>query len=203
MRHSHRSSNRHPAQNRRSHHVRSGTGRRPSDRHEEPASRADRGYLPTHGSYYWHETSQRAPGDCTCTCCPHSYAGARRASAPDGEYRYEPAPRHRDSSRRNSHAGAPPAPRRSPPRPTSVLVENKTHGTLRRQHGEAFRLAIPHDMTTKDILSFLAPDSRRYRVVVHWDDFTTETLRESIGVAEIRQYTAYLEVKERKRVHWA
>jgi hypothetical protein len=82
-------------------------------------------------------------------------------------------------------------------------VENNTDGSLRRRYGSRFPLGIANDTTTKSLLSFLAPDPRRYKVVVYWNDNTKETLEEWISTTELRQHASHLEVKKKKRVHFA
>ncbi|KFH48452.1 hypothetical protein ACRE_006220 [Hapsidospora chrysogenum ATCC 11550] len=92
---------------------------------------------------------------------------------------------------------------RRPQMPTHILVENHTDGSLRRRYGSRFPLAITKDTTTNSILSFLAPDPLRYKVVVYWNDNTKETLEEWISTTELRQHASHLEVKKKKRVHFA
>jgi hypothetical protein len=53
------------------------------------------------------------------------------------------------------------------------------------------------------VLSFLAPDQRRAKVVVHWKDGDRETLNNKVPMEEIRRCAEYLQVKDKKRVHWA
>lgn len=165
---------------------------------------AEYDYSPTYGTYVWEPRRSKDPSDCPCTCCPHSYAGARRAAGSRRNSSYEAHPYS------SSYHSYDPAPSRSKSQsrkktqgPTHILVENKTDGSLRQRYGSQFPIGITRDMTAKAILSFLAPDRHRYKVVVHWDDNTKEDLEDWISVSELRQYASHLEVKKKKRVRFA
>ena len=82
-------------------------------------------------------------------------------------------------------------------------VVNNTDGSLYRRHGRQFSLSISHDTVTDDVLSRLIPDSRRYKVVVHWDDGMKETLDARVPFRELRRHADYLEVKKVKKVRFA
>lgn len=170
-----------------------------------PAPRYQYDYAPTYGTYVWEtRSSKKDPSDCSCSCCPHSYTGARRAGASRRNSSYEVYPQSStyysydpESSRPKTRG------EKKPQSPTHILVENKTDGSLRRQHGSWFPLRITRDMTTRSILSFLAPDRHRCKVVVHWDDGTQETLEDWISTSELRRYASHLEVKKKKQVRFA
>ena len=55
------------------------------------------------------------------------------------------------------------------------------------------------------IVSFLVPNKRRAKVMVHWSDGEVELLDEQVPIKELVKYGRYLEVrkKQKKRVHWA
>ncbi|KAF4119504.1 hypothetical protein GMORB2_4634 [Geosmithia morbida] len=69
---------------------------------------------------------------------------------------------------------------------TSILVDNRASGSsLWHRYGPEFRVGISHSTSTSDIIGFLAPESSRYEVVVHWDDHTYEPLGRWIPVRDI------------------
>ena len=171
----------------------------------EPAHRYQYDYAPTYGTYVWDtRSSKKDPSNCPCTCCPHSYAGARRAAGSRRNSSYEAYPYYSSYYSYDPKLSMPKARGgKQSQKPTHILVENKTDGSLRRRHGSRFTLGITHDSTTKSILSLLASDRHRYKVVVHWDDNTHEPLEEWISASELRQYASYLEVKKNKHVRFA
>ncbi|KAG9253703.1 uncharacterized protein F5Z01DRAFT_123927 [Emericellopsis atlantica] len=193
----------------------------------------DYDYLPTHGVYVMKDPRSRDPEDCQCTCCPHSYAGARRASQDettsrndsgrntyDTRYRsYVPSKRQswKKSSRDEDTLYSPAEPeyatdkhdRLAEPRwatsSTSIAVVNDTYGSVRRRHGSYWRLGLSPNQTVRQILADLISDPKRYKVIVHWDDGQKETLTERIPMSELREFGHYLEVvlREQKRVRFA
>ncbi|POR35270.1 Uncharacterized protein TPAR_04550 [Tolypocladium paradoxum] len=129
---------------------------------------------------------QTSEGDstppCSCGC------GGRRKSS----WTYRPARRasfRADDSSTKSR--------------TVIDVVDRTGGPLSLRHGAQFPVSLSPHATADDIISMLAPDRRRHKVVVKWRDGDYEDLDEMIQIDEIRRYAKRLDVKERKRVRWA
>ncbi|KND87715.1 hypothetical protein TOPH_07669 [Tolypocladium ophioglossoides CBS 100239] len=85
---------------------------------------------------------------------------------------------------------------------TVIDVVDRTGGPLSLRHGGQFPVSLSKHATVDDIISMLAPDRRRHKVVVKWRDGEYEDLDEMIQVDEIRRYATRLDVRERKRVRW-
>ncbi|PNY23825.1 Uncharacterized protein TCAP_06232 [Tolypocladium capitatum] len=85
---------------------------------------------------------------------------------------------------------------------TVIDVVDRTGGPLSLRHGGKFPVSLSPHATVDDIISMLAPDRRRHKILVKWRDGNYEDLDEMIQVDEIRRYATGLEVKERKRVRW-
>ncbi|KIL86549.1 hypothetical protein FAVG1_10379 [Fusarium avenaceum] len=84
-----------------------------------------------------------------------------------------------------------------------IQVKDKSTGPLNRENGPSYPISLNPRTSCDRIASFLAPDKRHAKVIVHWDDGRMENLGKQIPMDELIQYAEYLEVKEVKRVHWA
>lgn len=181
-------------------------------------------FLPTFGSYIHEAGSRGRSRDCQCDCCPHTYQGARRVS--EGRYKsshYEPdaASYGRSSSRTRRRSSTydreprydqrysqePPRSKRSG-KPYEIKVINQTNGALFREQKPEFYIAFDRDTTTRDVLKLLVGDTKKYRVVVHWDDGVEDRLTQQDSWRDVRKYAKYLRLEETKKkkakhVHWA
>lgn len=166
-------------------------------------------YYPTYGTYVWEPRKRRDAGDCLCTCCPHSYAGARRAA---GEMVRDPprqSPKRRgpppalDSQKQKQKQVSGLEEVRPSKWPTTIEVLNKGEPWLQERYGNKFSMQITRRATTGDIIDFLAPNRNKYKIMVHWDNQSPEMLDDRTPMREIRRYATHLEVEKKKHVHWA
>ncbi|KAM0548114.1 hypothetical protein ACHAPJ_010035 [Fusarium lateritium] len=132
------------------------------------------------------------PTKCTCKCCPHPTSVAHC----------------HDNQRRNpdtlsSNGSRPVRNRRNSEGRYVIDVVDKSKGSLRREHGPSYPISLNPRASCDRIASFLAPDKRHAKVIVHWDNGKTEKLDKQIPMEELIRYAEYLEIKEVKRVHWA
>ncbi|KAJ4248672.1 hypothetical protein NW762_012509 [Fusarium torreyae] len=132
------------------------------------------------------------PTKCTCKCCPHptsvTHCHDNQRRNPDISSSNGSRPVH---NRRNSEGRY------------VIDVVDKSKGSLRREHGHTYPISLNPRASCDHVASFLAPDKRHARVVVHWDNGKTEKLDKQIPMGELIRHAEYLEVKEVKRVHWA
>ncbi|KAF4970671.1 hypothetical protein FSARC_2302 [Fusarium sarcochroum] len=132
------------------------------------------------------------PMKCTCKCCPHPTSVAHR----------------HDNQRRNpdmssSNGSRPVRNRRNSEGRYVIDVVDKSKGSLQHEHGHSYPISLNPRASCDRVVSFLAPDKRHAKVVVHWDNGKTEKLDNQIPMEELIRHAEYLEVKEVKRVHWA
>ncbi|KAF4462314.1 hypothetical protein FALBO_10877 [Fusarium albosuccineum] len=145
------------------------------------------------------------PTKCRCNCCPHpssispDHDGRRSPAASDMSHSYS-------SNQRSTHhrSSAPKSARdpRHPPERYVINVVDRSNGPLRHEYGRRYPISISPDSTCAAIASFLAPDKRRAKVIVHWKDGQTESLDNEVPMKEVMRDADHLEVKDRKRVHW-
>ncbi|KAH7153339.1 hypothetical protein EDB81DRAFT_592402, partial [Dactylonectria macrodidyma] len=83
-----------------------------------------------------------------------------------------------------------------------IDVVDNSRGSLRCKHGNRYPIVLSSTSSIASILSFLAPDRRRTKVVVHWNDGDREPLDDRVPLEEVRRCAKHLEVKESKQVHW-
>ncbi|KAH6889456.1 hypothetical protein B0T10DRAFT_52595 [Thelonectria olida] len=187
--------------------------------------------LKTQGVFY--DTMDPTTCGCTCCPHPHIVSSSQKDRAHDQyTSATQSQSRKRDSGRREELTGrssSPPSrshPRsrsrsHSPPQPQSqsnshnerasprdtgefiIDVVDSSNGTLRHQHGTKYPLALSTTASVASVLSFLAPKKRRAKVIVHWKDGDTEILDDLVSMKEVRRSAKYLQVKDKKRVHWA
>ncbi|RTE72477.1 hypothetical protein BHE90_013120 [Fusarium euwallaceae] len=84
-----------------------------------------------------------------------------------------------------------------------VDVVDKSSGTLSREYGRFYPISLNQHSTTSSVEAFLVPDRRRAKVLVHWINGQTERLGSGIPMQELLRHADYLEVKDKKQVHWA
>lgn len=146
---------------------------------------------PTYGTYFYPAKTDRCyrnkdSANCSCDCCPHDCKSPpqdRRGSKASG---YESGSSKSRKTKRER-----------------IDAVDKTDGPLRRRHGKKFPVSISRDATVRDILDMLAPDGRRHKVMILWDDGERELLHERIPMREIRKYATLFEIKDNKHVHWS
>ncbi|RSL47869.1 hypothetical protein CEP54_013186 [Fusarium duplospermum] len=84
-----------------------------------------------------------------------------------------------------------------------VDVVDKSSGPLSREYGRFYPVSLYQHSTSASVEAFLVPDRRRAKVLVHWINGQTERLRSGIPMQELLRHADYLEVKDKKQVHWA
>ncbi|KPM45570.1 hypothetical protein AK830_g967 [Neonectria ditissima] len=168
----------------------------------------------TYGTYIWPletrgQYATMDPTRCRCTCCPHPSSVSRSPKERPAPPRRDPSPpplrydspRPAETPRRSAKRSS--EDRRQPRDEFVVDVVDRWHGsTLRHQYGDRYPVTLSSTASVASVLEFLAPDERRTKVIVHWNDGDREPLDDKVPMDEIRRFGKYLEVKERKRVHW-
>lgn len=152
-------------------------------------------YTTTYGTYIY------PPADSACRYCPQTRDGDRTPPCScscgcGGRHKspwiYRPARRASVSDADGSTKSR-----------TVIDVVDRTSGPLSLRHGGKYPVSLAPHATVDDIISMLAPDRRRHKVVVKWRDGDYEDLDEMVPMKEIRRYAKRLDVKERKHVRWA
>lgn len=166
----------------------------------------------TYGTYVWPLDDSRRyvtddPLKCRCNCCPHpTYTTKKQDERRNPDYnssRGEPY----DTGRRKSYTPSSRTQDRRHQADDQFLLQvvDFTQSSNRRKYGHSYPITLSKTASINSIVTFLAPDKRRARVVVHWSDGEVEPLGEQVPINELRKYGNYLEVREKpkKRVHWA
>ncbi|EEU44090.1 uncharacterized protein NECHADRAFT_74136 [Fusarium vanettenii 77-13-4] len=83
-----------------------------------------------------------------------------------------------------------------------VDVVDKSTGSLNREYGRFYPISLNQHSTSSSVEAFLVPDGRRAKVIVHWGNGQTERLGSGIPMQELLRHADYLEVKDKKQVHW-
>lgn len=167
------------------------------------------------------------PTKCRCNCCPHptsvsrGHDERRNSEEPNPRSSVRPLsnghgrsrPRYQssiknDNSSSSSSSSSNSLPNFSRKRRNSqgrylVDVIDKSSGSLRRAYGSFYPISLHQHSTSASVKAFLVPDGRLAKVIVHWDNKHTEPLRSEIPVEDLLRYADYLEVKDKKQVHWA
>lgn len=167
----------------------------------------------TYGTYIWPLDESRRyvtddPLKCGCNCCPHPTYTSRSQEEPRfSDYNSNRGSSY-DTGRRKSYTPNPSRTqdtRHQADDRFQMQVVDDTQSSNRRKYGRNYPIALSNTVSVGSILSFLAPDKRRAKVVVHWSDGEVEPLGEQVPIKELRKYGKYLEVRVRpkKRVHWA
>ncbi|SPJ75591.1 uncharacterized protein FTOL_05322 [Fusarium torulosum] len=131
------------------------------------------------------------PTRCTCNCCPHPMSIAHNHN----NHRRTPDMRHNGTKSRRNKCNSEGR--------YLIQVKDKSTGSLNRENGPSYPISLNPRTSCDRIASFLAPDRRHAKVIVHWDDGRMENLGKQIPMDELIRHAEYLEVKEVKRVHWA
>ncbi|CAM1510536.1 Fc.00g008710.m01.CDS01 [Cosmosporella sp. VM-42] len=82
-------------------------------------------------------------------------------------------------------------------------VVDNTDSSLARQYGRKYPITLSETASINSVVSFLAPDKRRVKVVVRWKDGEVEPLDDQVPIKELKKYGKYIEVKEKKKVRFA
>ncbi|UPK98624.1 hypothetical protein LCI18_009559 [Fusarium solani-melongenae] len=83
-----------------------------------------------------------------------------------------------------------------------VDVVDKSTGSLNREYGRFYPISLNQHSSSASVEAFLVPDGRRAKVIVHWGNGQTERLGSGIPMQELLRHADYLEVKDKKQVHW-
>ncbi|RGP78427.1 hypothetical protein FLONG3_3431 [Fusarium longipes] len=162
------------------------------------ASKPSWGPSSTYGTYVFpldsrgqHQTKD--PTKCTCKCCPHpigiAHGHNHRSQGPGTCSKRAAAASSR--SRRTSDGRY------------LIQVIDKSRSTLNRENGPRYPISLDPRASCDHIASFLAPEKRYAKVVVHWDNGRVQRLDSQISMEDLIRHAQFLEVKEIKSVHWA
>ncbi|KAM0298740.1 hypothetical protein ACHAPM_008163 [Fusarium culmorum] len=162
------------------------------------ASRPSWGYS-TYGTYVLplESTGQyrnNDPTKCTCKCCPHPISTAHSHDHHQNQGPGMSSKRATEGSRRSK--------RTAEGRPL-IQVVDKSRSALNRENGPSYPISLNPNTSCDRIASFLAPDKRNAKVLVHWDDGRVQRLDSDIAMEDLIRYAKLLEVREIKSVHWA
>ncbi|CAG7561635.1 unnamed protein product [Fusarium equiseti] len=135
------------------------------------------------------------PTKCTCKCCPHPIGIAHSHNHSRNHYR------NQDSGSSSKRADA--RSKRTPKGRYLIQVIDKSRSTLARENGPTYPISLNHSASCDRIASFLAPEKKYAKVIVHWDDGRVQTLDNHIAMEDLIRHAEFLEVKETKSVHWA
>lgn len=135
------------------------------------------------------------PTKCTCKCCPHPIGIAHSHNHSRNHYR------NQDSGSSSKRAAA--RSKRTPEGRYLIQVIDKSRSTLARENGPTYPISLNPGASCDRIASFLAPEKRYAKVIVHWDDGRVQTLDNHIAMEDLIRHAEFLEVKETKSVHWA
>ncbi|RFU81996.1 hypothetical protein TARUN_178 [Trichoderma arundinaceum] len=92
-----------------------------------------------------------------------------------------------------------PRPALPPPAHFTIPVVDCSTGRNRTRNGETYTVRIAPEAIADDIISLLAPDRRRKKVIVRWKDGYSEKLDELITMDELRRKGKHLVVEDRDR----
>jgi hypothetical protein len=84
-----------------------------------------------------------------------------------------------------------------------IQVIDKSRSALNRENGPTYPIPFNPRASCDRIASFLAPEKRYAKVVVHWDNGRVQRLDNQISMEDLIRHAEFLEVKEIKSVHWA
>lgn len=134
------------------------------------------------------------PTKCTCKCCPHPVGIAHNHN------------HHRDQDSRMSSKRTGTASERN--KRTSegrylIQVIDQSRSTLNRENGPTYPISLNPHASCDRIASFLAPEKRYAKVIVHWDNGSVQKLDNQIAMEDLIRHAEFLEVREIKSVHWA
>ncbi|KAF0644782.1 hypothetical protein FPSE5266_11492 [Fusarium pseudograminearum] len=84
-----------------------------------------------------------------------------------------------------------------------IQVVDKSRSALNLEYGPSYPISLNPNTSCDRIASFLAPDKRYAKVLVHWDDGRVQRLDSDIAMEDLIRYAELIEVREIKSVHWA
>ncbi|KAF5229776.1 hypothetical protein FAUST_10204 [Fusarium austroamericanum] len=84
-----------------------------------------------------------------------------------------------------------------------IQVVDKSRSALNRGNGPSYPISLNPNTSCDRIASFLAPDKRYAKVLVHWDDGRVQRLDSDIAMEDLIRYAELLEIREIKSVQWA
>ncbi|RGP69047.1 hypothetical protein FSPOR_4917 [Fusarium sporotrichioides] len=84
-----------------------------------------------------------------------------------------------------------------------IQVVDKSRSALNRENGPSYPISLNPSASCDRIASFLAPEKRYAKVLVHWDDGRVQRLDNDISMKDLIRHADFLEVREIKNVHWA
>lgn len=92
-------------------------------------------------------------------------------------------------------------PRPAPPPPAqfTIPVVDCSTGRNRSRNGETYTITIAPEAILDDIISLLAPDRRRKKVIVRWKDGSSEKLDDLITLGEVKRNAKHLVVEDRDK----
>ncbi|QPC76171.1 hypothetical protein HYE68_006923 [Fusarium pseudograminearum] len=134
------------------------------------------------------------PTKCTCKCCPHPISTARSHDHHQNQGPGMSSKRTAEGSRRSK--------RTAEGRPL-IQVVDKSRSALNLEYGPSYPISLNPNTSCDRIASFLAPDKRYAKVLVHWDDGRVQRLDSDIAMEDLIRYAELIEVREIKSVHWA
>ncbi|KAG8675796.1 hypothetical protein FPOAC2_01875 [Fusarium poae] len=133
------------------------------------------------------------PTKCTCKCCPHPIGTAHGHN------------HHNQGSGMSSKRAAAGSRRSKRTEEGRYLIQvvDKSRSALNRENGPSYPISLNPSASCDRIASFLAPDKRYAKVLVHWDGGRVQRLDNDISMEDLIRHAEYLEVREMKSVHWA
>ncbi|UZP34264.1 hypothetical protein NXS19_002080 [Fusarium pseudograminearum] len=134
------------------------------------------------------------PTKCTCKCCPHPISTAHSHDHHQNQGPGMSSKRTAEGSRRSK--------RTAEGRPL-IQVVDKSRSALNLEYGPSYPISLNPNTSCDRIASFLAPDKRYAKVLVHWDDGRVQRLDSDIAMEDLIRYAELIEVREIKSVHWA
>ncbi|CAF3591425.1 unnamed protein product [Fusarium graminearum] len=133
------------------------------------------------------------PTKCTCKCCPHPISTA---------HSHDHQNQGPGMSSKRAAEGSRRSKRTAEGRPL-IQVVDKSRSALNRENGPSYPISLNPNTSCDRIASFLAPDKRYAKVLVHWDDGRVQRLDSDIAMEDLIRYAELLEIREIKSVHWA
>ncbi|GKU00114.1 hypothetical protein FLAG1_06057 [Fusarium langsethiae] len=135
------------------------------------------------------------PTKCTCKCCPHPIGTAH---SHDHHQNQGPG-----MSSKRAAGGSRPGSKRTAEGRYLIQVVDKSRSALNRENGPSYPISLNPSASCDRIASFLAPEKRYAKVLVHWDDGRVQRLDNNISMKDLILHAEFLQVRETKSVHWA
>ncbi|KAL6920509.1 hypothetical protein ACHAPO_007158 [Fusarium lateritium] len=132
------------------------------------------------------------PTKCTCKCCPHPIGTAH------GHNHQNQGPGMTSKRAAGSRRS-----KRTEEGRYLIQVVDKSRSALNRENGPSYPISLNPSASCDRIASFLAPEKRHAKVLVHWDDGRVQRLDNDISMEDLIRHAEFLEVRQIKSVHWA